>query len=173
MDSAPPYQGLHTEAFHVLLKIMLHGEIALLKVGYTVDKGKVMPHFLCQRVVGKENGIVYSLLQRLYVLAIDIGTEIIPEAPYKGDVWICVFQAKEILTTYPACLIVIFAFKHILEELRTHPVNVIDVECLELPAHHGCMSDGTTATEYIVQVLTLWQYAHYARGQLVLASLVG
>lgn len=136
---------------------MLHGQIALLKVGYPVDKGKVMPQSLCKRVVGIEHGKVYCLLQRLYILAIDIVTEIIPEAPYKGNVWICVFQAKEILTANPSCVVIVFAFKHILEELRTHPVYVVDMKLLELPAHHGSMSDGTSATEYIIQVGARWQ----------------
>lgn len=157
MDSAPPYQGLHTEAFHVLLKIVLHGQIALLKVGYPVNKGKVMPQSLCKRIVGIEHGKVYCLLQRLYVLAIDIVTEIVSEAPYKGDVWICVFQAKEILTANPSRVVVVLAFKHILEELRTHPVYIVDMKLLELPAHHGSMSDGTSATKYIIQVGARWQ----------------
>lgn len=157
----------------ILAEIPLHGNISALHIFDRVDERQVVPQRLAKRIVAEEDGVVYSLLQRLYLLRIEIVAQVIAKRPYYRHIRVGVAQAEEILTAYPPRVVVVLAVKRINKQCGSHPVKVVDVDVLIL-AHHQCgMAHGTTAAEQIHEVGALGQEAYYALCQFVLTTFVG
>ena len=78
-----------------------------------------------------------SLLPRFYFTPVQIIAQIVAKRPHEGNNWIRVFQAKEVFAAYPAIIIIIFPVETVNEELRTHRIDVVNMDMLIFASCHG------------------------------------
>ena len=124
-------------------------------------------------VVGEKDGVVNGFFERFDVCAIEIIFHVVTERPDDSNVRVGIFQAVEVFSAYPSCVVGIFAVEGVDEEGGTHPVDVVDVDVLILVLDEGGVSDGTAAAEEVDKMAALGQEAHNALGELVLGAFVG
>ena len=115
-----------------LVEITFYRCIPLGDVGDGVDERQVVTKVGGKGIVGEEYGVMYSFFERFYVWAIEIIFHVVAERPDDSNVGVGIFQAVEVFSAYPSCVVGVFAVEGVDEEGGAHPVDVVDVDVLTL-----------------------------------------
>ena len=78
-----------------------------------------------------------------------------------GNVVVCIFQRKEILTRNPPLFIAVLAGDCVFEQLNNFWVDVVVIDVIPSANLNGAVSYRTTATEEVVKVSSRGQLAYH------------
>lgn len=151
---------------------VLHGQIAALRVANGVDEREVKAEVTGRLIVAEIDGVVDGTFQRLDVARIQIVAQVITERPDEGHVRVGVAQTEEVFARDPAMLALILAIQGIHKELRTHPVQVVDMDVAVLAPHQCGMAHRTASAKEVYQMVGTRQEPNDALGQLVLTAFI-